>query len=72
VQFAEGADFAPTHGAAYWEKATRGFDWSSEDRVPADLFNQVLWEGMMNDSPYPTVRTGLDLSRTVAANPASE
>jgi len=64
VQFAEGADFAPTHGAAYWEKATRGFDWSSEDRVPADLFNQVLWEGMMNDSPYPTVRTyGIHTSR---------
>ncbi len=72
VQFAEGPDFAPTHDAAYWEKATRGFDWTSEDRVPADLFDQVLWEGLMNDSPYPTVRTGLDLSRKVAANPASE
>lgn len=68
MQFAEGPDFAPTHDAAYWEKATRGFDWTSEDRVPADLFNQVLWEGLMNDSPYPTVRTGLDLSRKVAAD----
>ena len=72
VQFAEGPDFAPTHDAAYWEKATRGFDWTSEDWVPADLFNQVLWEGLVNDTPFPTVRTGLDLSRKVAANPASE
>jgi len=72
VQFAEGPDIAPTHDAAYWAKETRGFDWTSEDRVPADLFNQVLWEGLTNGSPYPTVRTGLDLSRKVAANPASE
>ena len=72
TQFAEGPDFAPAHDAAYWDKATRGFDWTSEDRVPADLFNQVLWEGLMNDSPFPTVRTGLDLSRKVAANPAAD
>jgi len=72
VQFAEGPDMTPAHDAAYWEKETKGFDWTSEDRVPADLFNQVLWEGLMNGSPYPTVRTGLDLSRKAAANPASE
>jgi len=72
VQFAEGPDVTPTHDAAYWEKEMKGFDWTSEDRVPADLFNQVLWEGLTNGSPYPTVRTGLDLSRKVAANPASE
>ena len=59
--FAEGSSL-PTHDAAYWEHATRGFDWTSEDRVPADLFNQVLWEGLMSGRPYPVVRTGLNLS----------
>jgi len=72
VQFAEGLEVQPTHDAAYWEKETKSFDWTSEDRVPADVFNQVLWEGLMNGTPYPTVRTGLDLSRKVAANPAAE
>jgi len=72
IQFAEGPDVQPSRDAAYWAKATKGFDWTSEDRVPPDLYNEVLWEGLTNGSPYPTVRTGLDLSRKVAAKPASE
>ncbi len=39
TQFAEGPAMKPTHDAAYWDHATRGFDFTSEDRVPADLFN---------------------------------
>jgi hypothetical protein len=31
---------------------------TSEDRIPADLFNQVLWEGPMGGKPYPAVRNG--------------
>ena len=53
----------PTHDAAYWEKATRGFDWTAEDRVPADLFNQVLWEGLVDGRPFPAMRSGLNLRR---------
>jgi DNA-binding beta-propeller fold protein YncE len=55
VQYAEG-DYAPPHAPAYWAEKTRGFDFSSEDRIPTDLFNQVLWEGLMGGKPYPTVR----------------
>jgi DNA-binding beta-propeller fold protein YncE len=54
VKYAEGPDVFPTHDAAYWEKVTRGFDFSGEDRVPADLYNEVLWEGLMGGKPYPT------------------
>ena len=51
----------PTHDAAWWEARTKGFDFSKEDRVPTDLFNHVIWSGLMSDKPYPTVRSGADL-----------
>jgi len=71
VQFAEGPDLQPTHTAAWWAEQTRGFDWSSEDRVPADLFNEVVWEGMKGSEPYPAVRTGLMLGRRAEAPAAA-
>ena len=61
IQFAEGPDVLPRHDAAYWAQATRGFDFSAEDRVPVDLMNEVMWEGLMPGQPYPTHRSGLKL-----------
>ena len=46
VEFASGPNLKPTHGAQYWAKKTRGFDFSGEDRVPAELYNKILWEGL--------------------------
>ena len=46
MEFASGADLKPTHDAQYWAQKTRGFDFSAEDRVPADLYNKILWEGL--------------------------
>jgi len=46
VEFASGSDLKPTHNAQYWAQKTRGFDFSAEDRVPADLYNKILWEGL--------------------------
>jgi YVTN family beta-propeller protein len=46
VLFAAGRNLKPTHDAQYWAKKTRGFDFSSEDRVPAQLYNKILWEGL--------------------------
>jgi hypothetical protein len=60
VKFAAGPKIAPKHDAAYWDKVTRGFDFSDADRVPPDLFNEVLWHGLMDGKPYPTIRGGLD------------
>jgi DNA-binding beta-propeller fold protein YncE len=54
----------PAHDAAYWEAATRGFDFTAEDRVDAATYNQILWHGIMGDEvPYPSVRSGADLRR---------
>jgi DNA-binding beta-propeller fold protein YncE len=46
VEFASGRNLKPTHNAQYWAAKTRGFDFSAEDRVPADLYNKILWEGL--------------------------
>lgn len=57
------AAFHDAQPAAYWARLTRGFDWSQEDRVPAVLFNQILWKGLTGSAPYPVVRSGKDLSQ---------
>jgi YVTN family beta-propeller protein len=47
----------PTHDAAWWAARTKGYDWSKEDRIPADAYNHVLWEGLMPaGTPYPEIR----------------
>ena len=46
VNFAAGPVLKPTHDAQYWAAKTRGFDFSGEDRVPAELYNKILWEGL--------------------------
>jgi DNA-binding beta-propeller fold protein YncE len=51
-----------THDATYWEAATKGMDFSVEDRVDPVAFNQVLWKGLMGDKPYPITSNGEDLS----------
>jgi hypothetical protein len=57
VQYAEGPNLRPTHNAKYWAAKTRGFDFSSEDRVPADLYNKILWEGLKGTpAPVPHSR----------------
>jgi YVTN family beta-propeller protein len=51
--FAQGPAIRPLHGATYWAAATKGFDFSKEDRIQPDLFNRVLWRGVMGNKPYP-------------------
>ncbi len=58
-----GPAFHSVHSAAYWARQTRGFDWSTEDRVPPVLFNQILWKGLTGGRPYPLARNGQDYSR---------
>ena len=61
VKYADSPVVVPKHDAAYWDQATCGFDFSDADRVPVDLFNEVLWEGLMEGRPYPKHRSGLQL-----------
>ena len=46
VVFAAGPKLKPTHNVEYWAERTRNFDFSGEDRVPAQLYNKILWEGI--------------------------
>ncbi|HKI73489.1 MAG TPA: hypothetical protein VJ998_02540, partial [Pseudomonadales bacterium] len=43
----------PTQGVAYWDAATRGLDFSVEDRVDGDQYNRILWRGLKPGEPYP-------------------
>jgi YVTN family beta-propeller protein len=63
VQYAGGPDLKPTHDAQYWAAKTRGFDFSGEDRVPAELYNKILWEGLKG-TPAP-------LAQSAASEPRS-
>lgn len=56
IKFAAGPDLKPTHSVEYWAAKTRGFDFSAEDRVPADLYNKILWEGLKG-TPAPVPHT---------------
>ncbi len=56
VQFASGRTLKPTHDAQYWTAKTRGFDFSGEDRVPTELYNKILWEGLRG-TPAPVSKT---------------
>ncbi len=66
VRYAEG-DFTPKHTPAWWAQQTRGFDFTSEDRAPAALFNRVIWEGIVGDRPYPEQRSGIVVRKVLPA-----
>ena len=51
----------PTHDAASWAAATKGMDFSVEDRLDPLAFNQVLWRGLKGSKPYPATSSGADL-----------
>ncbi len=58
-----GLSYHDAQTADYWARQTRGFDWSMEDRVPAALFNEILWKGLTGGLPYPALRNQQDYSR---------
>jgi len=58
AKYAQGPAVTPTHDAAYWDKMTRGFDFSEADRAPPDLYNKVLWAGLKEGKPYPNFGHG--------------
>ena len=60
TRFAAGAPRSAPRSAqspSYWATRTAGWDFSAEDRVPAGLFDRVLWAGLMR-GPYPAHRSG--------------
>ena len=71
VQFAKGAFIKPKHDAQYWAKVTKGLDFSHADRVPPALYNKVLWQGLMEGKPYPTIHNGSDSAALDSEDDAS-
>jgi DNA-binding beta-propeller fold protein YncE len=52
------------HDAAWWAEQTKNLDFHDADRNDAEEFNRILWYGIMgSQTPYPTVRSGIDLSK---------
>jgi DNA-binding beta-propeller fold protein YncE len=51
--FADNGAARPARTAAWWAEQTKGFDWSKEDRVPAELFNRIIWRGFKGEARYP-------------------
>jgi len=45
------------HDATWWSAATRGMDFSREDRLEPEVYNRLLWRGVMGDLPYPATRS---------------
>jgi YVTN family beta-propeller protein len=44
----------PLHNGAWWAQATKNFNFKHADLNDADLFNRILWKGIMgDDKPYP-------------------
>lgn len=56
ARYTDGAAVVPAHDAKYWDRATRGFDFSEADRVPTAKFNRVLWKGLMGTKAYPEIK----------------
>lgn len=55
------------HDAAWWAAKTKGFDFSDADRIDANAFNHILWQGTLGDDiPYPTERSRQDLRQNRA------
>jgi hypothetical protein len=61
MQFVSGSgidpNLRPTHDQDWWAQRTRGYNWSSEDKIPAAAYNRLLWQGMKGDIPYPGTTT---------------
>jgi len=51
----------PTHTGEYWARATKGMDFTSEDRIDFAEYNHILWRGLMGNKPYPSRPSGKDL-----------
>jgi YVTN family beta-propeller protein len=48
------------HDGKWWAQATKGFNFNHPDMINSDLFNRILWRGIMgDDKPYPTPKVQL-------------
>ncbi|MDR2214970.1 MAG: sulfatase-like hydrolase/transferase [Nevskiaceae bacterium] len=56
--YAEGPDVVSRRSPEWWASQTKDLDFSAEDRIPAEIFNEIQWRGVMgDDKPFPASRT---------------
>jgi YVTN family beta-propeller protein len=54
------------HDGRWWAQATKGFNFNHPDMVNADLFNRILWRGIMgDDKPYPGAGVNHQISESI-------
>ena len=55
------------HDGKWWAQQTKGFNFKHPDMVNADLFNRILWKGIMgDDKPYPGAGVNQAMKAAVA------
>lgn len=52
----------PTQSSEYWANATRGLDFSAEDKLDGETYNRILWKGPMG-TEYPESISGANCAR---------
>ena len=55
--------FAERHDGSWWAEQTAHLDFAVIDGMDSNSFNQITWRGIMGEVPYPTERSGQDLSQ---------
>jgi YVTN family beta-propeller protein len=62
------AAIKPLHDGKWWAQATKGLNFNHPDMVNSDVFNRILWRGIMgDDKPYPA--PGVNLAVKQDADP---
>ncbi|MBI3677012.1 MAG: beta-propeller fold lactonase family protein [Proteobacteria bacterium] len=57
----------PAHDVAYWTQKMKGFDFTAEDRLDSAAYNQILWQGLKPNQPYPVARPGTNMRHVMTA-----
>ncbi len=52
----------PTHSSLWWARKTREIDLTDIDAANPAVYNRVLWQGLVGNRPYPTKRSGKNLT----------
>ena len=55
--------FAERHDGTWWAEQTAHLDFAVIDGMDSNSFNLITWRGIMGEVPYPTERSGQDLSQ---------
>jgi DNA-binding beta-propeller fold protein YncE len=60
------------HSGKWWINATKGLSFRHPDEIDSNLYNRLLWKGIMGErTPYPQTRTALSIGQSLAALPTS-